>query len=219
MPATSWRYVLGSRSPRRQELLAQIVPRESIEIVPPQSADEAGFDDVHTWTEIEERLRSIARTKCHDVCRQVADRFDDDARGIVLAADTTIVASEADGQLTVLGQPPNNETWEATVRRWFRDYYAGRTHVAMTGLCVRTFDGREVEQLVKTEVTFSPDAERWVDWYLATQESRGKAGGYALQGAGSVFVTSVQGSISNVIGLPLREVLDILVELGAISAR
>ena len=57
------------------------------------------------------------------------------------------------------------------------------------------------------------DADTLLDWYLTTGESRGKAGGYAIQGAASVFVTQVEGSLSNVVGLPLEETLAMLGEL------
>ena len=66
----------------------------------------------------------------------------------------------------------------------------------------------------RTEVTFRDDAEALLDWYIATEESRGKAGGYAIQGAGSVFVTHVAGSLSNVIGLPLELTVEMLHDFG-----
>ena len=66
---------------------------------------------------------------------------------------------------------------------------------------------------MKTEVSFHADVSPWLPWYLSTGESRGKAGGYALQGAGSVFVSKVRGSLSNVIGLPLEELLTVFAEL------
>ena len=57
-----------------------------------------------------------------------------------------------------------------------------------------------------------PDVEPWLEWYLSTGESLGKAGGYALQGAGSLFIEEVRGSLSNVIGLPVRELAELLQE-------
>src|SRR5690349_16639017 len=72
MPDTG-KFILGSRSPRRMELLAQIVPAERITVLPPRSSDEAGFDGLHDWANIEARLREIARTKCDDVVAQLAN--------------------------------------------------------------------------------------------------------------------------------------------------
>lgn len=178
-------------------------------MLPPSSADEAGFDGLTTRTAIEEQLRSVAAVKCDDVLRQLGD---DARRAIVVAADTVIVAGERDGELVVLGQPPE-EDWRETTRRWFLDHYAGRTHVALTGLCIAAAAGRR-KLVVETRVTFRADAAEYLDWYLDTEEPRGKAGGYAIQGAGSVFVTRVEGSLTNVVGLPLRELLDVLRELG-----
>jgi septum formation protein len=63
-------------------------------------------------------------------------------------------------------------------------------------------------------VTFGADGQPFLEWYLATGEPRGKAGGYALQGAGSLFVERVNGSPSNVVGLPLRETWEVLREAG-----
>ena len=72
--------------------------------------------------------------------------------------------------------------------------------------------GRIAERIVRSSVTFYDDIERRLDWYLATGEPRGKAGGYAVQGAASIFISRIEGSLSNVIGLPLRELFDVLTE-------
>ncbi|HEX6984486.1 MAG TPA: Maf family protein, partial [Planctomycetaceae bacterium] len=204
-------FVLASRSPRRLELLALVVPRDRIRVVPPASPDEAGFDGLRTRRGIETRLLAIAAAKCDDVLSQLGGEA---GRSIVIAADTVIVAGEADGELVPLGQPPEPD-WRETTRGWFLDYYAGRTHLALTGLCVAGPRGRR-ETVVATRVAFRPDVAAYLDWYLATGEPRGKAGGYAIQGAGSLFVDRVEGSLTNVVGLPLRELLDVLRELGAV---
>jgi septum formation protein len=205
------RVILGSRSPRRLELLKQIVPADLIEVVPPRSTEEAGFDALHDWPTIEARLEEIARAKSDDVLGQLADRrAAEQERTLVIAADTIVVVNAAGGRWQVLGQPPDDASWETTVRMWFRNYYAGKTHRVATALWVADA-GREPKcRVVISEVTFYPDVDRWLDWYIATGESRGKAGGYAIQGAASIFVSRVEGSISNVIGLPLRELMELL---------
>lgn len=207
--------VLASRSPRRRELLGLLIPPDCIAVLPPRDSTEAGFDDLHDIGLIERRLQEIARAKCKDVTAQIANRSHQlpyDRVDAVIAADTTIVATDAAGRPVVLGQPPEGEAWGDVVRQWFREYYAGRTHLALTGLCVTAGDGRSWERVVRTEVTFRPDIDRFLDWYLASGEPRGKAGGYGLQGAGSLFVTRVEGSLSNVIGLPLEALFEILEE-------
>jgi septum formation protein len=205
------RFVLGSRSPRRLELLQQIVPPEQIEVRPPRSPVEDDFDGLKDWSSIESRLIEIARAKCADVCDQIRESTFD-GQPIVITADTVVVVGPANGPLQVLGQPPDDPTWPAVVRRWFEDEYAGRTHVVATAFCVAAPGCPIVERVVRSQVTFQDDIKRWLNWYLSTGEPRGKAGGYAVQGAGSVFVSRVDGSLSNVIGLPLRELLEVLTD-------
>lgn len=204
--------VLASRSPRRLELLNQLVPGR-VRSVPPRDMEEAGFDDARTVWAIEQRLREIARGKADDVLRQLRQDAGQTSPGwlAVVAADTVIAVPDRTG-ITVLGQPPADR-WQETVTDWFRNTYRGRTHLALTGLCIETPAGKRSERVVSTEVTFTEDIDRWLDWYLATGEPQGKAGGYALQGLGSVLISQVTGSLSNVIGLPLETVMDIFEEL------
>jgi septum formation protein len=212
--STATTIVLASRSRRRSELLRLIVPDERISIVPPRDAAEPGFDGLHDLTAIEQRLTAIARLKAADVADQLARKNGAGSVGtVIIAADTTIVATGADGGQRVLGQPPEDETWKATVRQWFCDLYAGRTHRALTALCIHAPGGQVVDRLVRTEVTMIADVESRLEWYIETEEPRGKAGGYAIQGAGSVFVSRVAGSLSNVIGLPLEALLDVFKDL------
>jgi septum formation protein len=210
-------FILGSRSPRRIELLSLLVPVDRIEVYPPTQTEEPGFEGLHDRAAIEEQLLAIAKMKFEDVRQQVLSWWHQatypPAVGPVIAADTSIIATEPDGTPVVLGQPPNDAGWPDVVRHWFRHYYAGRSHVAATALYVGTPDGRRAQRIVETEVTFHPDVDRWLDWYISTGEPVGKAGGYGLQGAGSLFVSHVAGSTSNVVGLPLRELLEIFEEL------
>jgi septum formation protein len=134
-------------------------------------------------------------------------------RTLIIAADTTVIVEDHDARPLVLGQPPEHDGWREFVRRWFIDYYAGKTHLAATAVHVTTPDGRSAERLVETQVTFRPDVEPWLNWYLLTGEPKGKAGGYALQGAGSVFITKVEGSLSNVVGLPLEALMELFSEV------
>lgn len=207
------RLILGSRSPRRRELLELLVSPESIDVQPPLTSDELGFEGLASWPEITQRLQRIAREKNHDVLAQLSPRSAD--AGLVLTADTVIVASDADARLHVLGQPPADESWRDIVRGWFRDLYAGRSHIAATAVCLTDrLSGRRLERIVQSQVWVRDDVEPLLEWYLATDEPRGKAGGYALQGLGSVFVTRVEGSITNVVGLPLEALVEMLPQLG-----
>jgi len=212
MTSDPQRIVLGSRSPRRLELLRLIVPQRRIDVVPPESAEEPDFSDARDWPAVERRLAEIARLKCDDVLRQL----DRDDFAAVITADTVIVASDDDGRPVVLGQPPDDDGWEWVVRKWFTRYLLGRDHVAASVVCIAA-DGRRRECTVKTRVRFDAAAERWLDWYLGTGEPRGKAGGYGIQGAGGLFVSEIEGSLSNVVGLPIRETLEMLEELGIVD--
>ena len=210
------RYILASRSPRRLELLRQIVHPELIAVQPPESSDEQSFEDCRDLVTIRLRLQEIARHKAEQV-REALNAEEADLyerpRTLIIAADTTIIASEADGAPVVLGQPPDHEDWREVVSDWFRRYYAGRTHLAATAVHVVTPDGRRADRLIETRVRFRADVDRWLNWYLLTGEPRGKAGGYALQGAGSVFIDQVEGSLTNVVGLPLEALLELFAEV------
>lgn len=206
------RLILGSRSPRRRELLEMLVSPELIDVRPPTSSDELSFEGLTSWLDIAQQLQRIARAKNDDVLLQLS--ASDDSQ-LVLTADTTIVATDSDGSYRVLGQPPDDDSWRDVVRDWFRNLYAGRSHIAATAICLADpRSGRRLERIAQSHVWFREDVEPLLDWYLATDEPRGKAGGYALQGLASVFVTRVEGSITNVVGLPLEALIEMLPQLG-----
>lgn len=192
------------------------MPGDQIVVVPPQISDEPGFDGLDDWEGIELQLAKIVDEKADDVRQQLSSRsLPRDLADIlcIICADTEIVVEEPDSQkLKVLGQPPP-ETWKATVTEWFHQYFAGRTHWAISHVSAITLRGKRVSSSVKTAVTFCEDAEHWLDNYLRTEESLGKAGGYGLQAGGSLFVEKIDGSPSNVIGLPLKETALLLEEL------
>src|SRR5690606_19281499 len=113
---------------------------------------------------------------------------------IVVAADTTVVL---DGE--ILGKPDDHGHARRLLRR-----LAGRTHEVVTGVSVA---GRRLStEVVTTTVRFAPMTDEDIAWYVATGEPEGKAGAYAIQGAGGMFVEAVEGSVSNVVGLPLHTV-------------
>ena len=177
--------VLASRSPRRSELLARL----GVEIeVAPADIDESPRDGEDPVAYVERLAREKART--------VAATF---TNRIVLAADTTI---DLDGR--ILGQPID----EADMRRMLREL-SGRTHRVHTGVAVISAE-HEDAVVVTSLVTFHPLTDETLEWYIATGEPWGKAGSYAIQGLGGTLVASSRGSMSNVIGLPLRETAQLL---------
>lgn len=127
--------------------------------------------------------------------RSVLER---DAEATVLGVDT-LVALE--GQ--IYGKPVDEEDARETLRA-----LSGATHTVFSGVALLG-EGEERTALAATEVVFRPLAERTVDWYVATGEWRGRAGGYAIQGAGAALVREVRGDYENVVGLPVATLLDL----------
>lgn len=198
--STDRNIILGSRSPRRLELLSLLVPADRIRVIAPRDAAEAGFDGLESLTDIHQQLAAIARTKSMAVREQLAD-----ARwGAILTADTVVIATINHDAHVVLGKPDGND-WKETTSNWFTTYYSNRTHLVATGVCIQRPDGTLQEFQVQTSVRFGNTSPQMIDWYIATREPLGKAGGYGLQGAASIFIESVHGSLSNVIGLPLEQ--------------
>ena len=121
----------------------------------------------------------------------------------VVAADTIV---EVDGE--VLGKPVDAEDARRMLRR-----LSGRTHLVHTAVAVRSGEELELE-VVTTSVRFTPLSPEAIEWYLASGEPLDKAGAYAIQGAGGTFVEAVEGSVSNVVGLPLHTVVRLLERRG-----
>ncbi len=127
----------------------------------------------------------------------------EEPRGLVLGADTDV---GLDGD--VLGKPA-----DAAQAREFIARLAGRTHEVVGGIAI-VRDGELVHTSVEvTEVRFRAVTPAFIDWYVATGEWRGRAGGYAIQGAGAALIAGIEGDYLNVVGLPLARLLDVLPEL------
>lgn len=186
------RLVLASASPRRRDLLARlgVVPE-----VRPADIDEtpqAGEDP-------EALVVRLATTKA-EVAARAGPGGDVE---VVLAADTEVAL---DGR--TLGKPHDDEDAAAMLR-----LLAGQVHEVVTGLAVRRA-GEAHTTAVTTRVAFRRLTDVEVAWYVGTGEPAGKAGAYALQGAGAALVAGIEGSDTNVIGLPLAETLALLRRVG-----
>lgn len=178
--------VLASRSPRRIELIAQL---GVIAEVIPADIDETPFDGEQAI----DYVKRLAESKA----RAVHERVGMD--GIVVGADTTV---DLDG--VIFGQPAD----ESDARRMLK-LLSARTHRVHTGVAV--VGPESTQSLVVTSmVTFEPVTDALLDWYIGTGEWQGKAGSYAIQGLGGTLVQSTKGSMSNIIGLPLRETAQLL---------
>jgi septum formation protein len=124
------------------------------------------------------------------------------ARGPVLGVDTLV---SLDGE--IYGKPADERHARKTLQA-----LSGATHEVLSGLAL-SIDGRERTALARTAVSFRALSEALLDWYLATGEWRGRAGGYAIQGAGAALVRAVAGDYENVVGLPLAALIDLYPEL------
>ena len=126
---------------------------------------------------------------------------------LVLAADTTVVV---DG--VILGKPLD----DADARRMLR-LLAGREHSVLTGVALQEASAGGAgmaAEVDETSVRFAPLSEAEIDWYVATGEPRDKAGAYAIQGLGSLFVEGVDGNYWNVVGLPVPQTYRLFARLG-----
>jgi septum formation protein len=126
---------------------------------------------------------------------------------IVLGADTAVVVGEA-----ILGKPHDAEDAARMLRR-----LSGRSHQVMTGVCLQTTQ-RSVSHVEISSVTFAPLTEDQIAWYVASGEGADKAGGYAIQGLASRFIPRMEGSYSNVVGLPIAVVSDLLSRLTSLRS-
>jgi septum formation protein len=126
-----------------------------------------------------------------------------DGSTAVLAADTTVAL---DG--CIMGKPSDEDEARDMLRA-----LSGRTHDVFSGVAVR-LDGAVRSRVEITRVTMADIAAADLDWYVATGEPMDKAGAYALQGSGALFVRAVDGSVSNVVGLPLNAVAALLEAAG-----
>ncbi len=201
--------VLASGSPRRSEILGEAgIPFEVIV---------SGVDEL---TRPGERPEDLALRLASEKCLDVATRLPADPPRPVLGADTIVVSVDNE----VLGKP-NNEAHAARLLAKI----VGTTHRVMTGVAVAWTDGRSLRTpdsdpsgtltcLGTSLVTMrSATSEELVE-YVAVGESLDKAGGYALQGEGARFILGVEGSRTNVIGLPIDETRELLEQAGLQAA-
>ncbi len=189
--------LLGSGSPRRRELLEQM--RIPILVRAPV-VDERELPG----EAVEAYLSRIVTAKT-----QAALRFEESPKSAaILCADTSVVVDGA-----ILGKPGDDAEGADMLAR-----LVGRSHEVMTryAIVVAGEACASAEQTVVTRVQMRDATEVELRRYVATGEGRDKAGGYAVQGVGAFLVTRIEGSYSNVVGLPISEVVRDLVRLGVL---
>ena len=196
MPEESQGIVLASASPRRSALLekvgvrCQVIPSDTDEVLIAEETAEA-------------HAVRLSRDKALEVARRqpVAGRW-------FIGSDTIVVLDGA-----ILGKPA-----DAAAARAMLNSLSGRHHRVVSGYAVHDrVSGRTISAAVMTKVFFKELTSREIEGYIATGEPFDKAGAYAIQGIGSFMIPRIEGSYTNVVGLPLCEVIAALEELGAIE--
>ncbi len=198
--------VLASRSPRRRALLEEAIREETtgaggvfsgvtLRIEPPRD-DEA--PPLPGEAPGEYALRT-ARAKAEEVAQRVCSELGSGT--VVLGADTV-----ADFGGEIIGQPIDDDDARSMLRR-----LSGAAQAVVTGVVmIEPASGRRAEAVERTELEMSEMSEAEIAAYVAGGESRGKAGAYAIQETGDRYVKIVSGSRSNVVGLPVERVADML---------
>ena len=184
--------ILASASPRRAELLAAAGFR--FEVVP-QELDETPRNGESP----EAYVLRLACEKVRSACRKTGS--------IIVGADTVVVV---EGE--VLGKPRDDADAARMLKR-----LSGRSHEVLTGVAVG--GDRVLSEVARTTVRFLPLEADEIAWYVASGEPRDKAGAYAIQGLASRFVERIDGSYSNVVGLPVALVYRLLRQLGVTPDR
>lgn len=185
------RLILASSSPRRRELLASI--GFEFDVIPSNIPEERSRDETP-----EEYVARLSREKARTVAGAHPDRW-------VVAADTTVVL---DDQLLEKPVDP------ADAARMLRTI-AGHTHIVHTGVTLQRVATHYADTRVcSSEVRILPLTDADIAWYVNTREPLDKAGAYAVQGIGGMFIDSVHGSYTNVVGLPLALLFQMLRKAG-----
>ena len=189
-------FILASASPRRQELLRSLGLK--FKTIPAHVNE--------NYLAGESPLQHVKRLSS-DKAMVIAKKYPE---ACVLGADTIVVIDSL-----ILGKPKNEFQAQKMLQK-----LSGREHKVFTGFSIAHV-AAEVYQtkVVQSAVRFKTISPKEMEWYVACDEPYDKAGGYAVQGRGAYFIQSISGSYTNVIGLPLCEVLETLKKLGKINFR
>ena len=185
------KFILASASPRRRELLSSI--GLDFEVLP------SHVPEVHQEGEApEEYVARLSREKAHALAMEHPSRW-------VIAADTTVL----------LGDQLLEKPVDAADAARMLATIAGQTHVVYTGVTLENLqrDYRDT-RVAESEVRMLPLSAGEIEWYVATGEPLDKAGAYAVQGIGAMFIESIHGSYTNVVGLPLATLFQMMRKAG-----
>ncbi len=186
--------ILASKSPRRKYLLEQAGLKFSII---PSEIDE----DSIPLSEPFNYVKKLAGIKAEDIAEKHPDSW-------VIGADTIVLI---DGE--ILGKPRSKDNALKMLQK-----LNGRTHQVYTGFSIINKNrGRKISNTITTDVLFKELSDHEIEWYINTPEPFDKAGSYAIQGLGTFLVKSIKGSYTNVVGLPVCEVIETLLSENVIG--
>ena len=162
----------------------------------------SGLDEsLISVTTPKEYVIELAQAKAGDISSKFPNKW-------VIGADTVVVI---DG--SILGKPRTTEEAKTMLAR-----LSGRVHQVYTGFAIRNESrGKLFSKAVKTDVRFKKLSDEEIQWYVHTPEPFDKAGAYAIQGIGTFLVKSINGSYTNVVGLPVCEVIEFLIKEGVVG--
>lgn len=183
--------ILASGSPRRREIFARL----GINFQYTTSATKEEFNDTDP---IEQQVMKVAAMKAYDVARIYDEAF-------IVAADTVVYCENR-----ILGKPKDVKDAQEMLQ-----FLSGKKHEVITGVVVINKNHKIHEQFYdKTDVYFKKLNIEMINWYIDSEEPMDKAGAYAIQGKGSLFVEKIVGNYDTVVGLPVGKLLDVFVKLG-----
>ena len=179
------RFLLVSSSPRREEILKMVkLPFRTIKSTGGEIILPSPYETVIA--------NSLKKLKQAEDCQKEDE--------IALSADTIVFLNEK-----ILGKPKSTEV----AKKMLKDL-SGETHAVITGFALRFPNGRIIEGIEQSKVTFKKLLPEDISWYIHTGEPLDKAGSYGVQGIGTIFIEKIEGDFFNVMGLPIGKIYDIL---------
>lgn len=186
--------ILASKSPRRRYLLKQA--GLSFTVIP-SSIDETAVP----ISPPETYVKALSQAKAENVAKKHPEKW-------VVGADTIVLKDGA-----ILGKPGSKAEARAMLKK-----LSGQTHEVLTGYSICCLAKNfKFSDTIKTEVLFKTLTDQEIEWYIHTKEPFDKAGAYAIQGLGTFLVKRINGSYTNVVGLPVCEVIELLIKEGIIG--
>lgn len=188
--------VLASASPRRQEMFARIFGEQGFRVAVPD------FDEssIPVSGNAREYVRAVSQAKCRALLQEQPD-----GNYLAVAADTIVTCGGG-----ILGKPAGVDGAADMLRK-----LSGRQHSVLTAISMAySRHGEILTEIETTQVWFARLDEQTIRWYVATGEPMDKAGAYGIQDLGAVLVSRIKGCYNNVVGLPVRRMIDMIERIG-----